>query len=173
MKRYETLEEIVEFILRRHPCLKRLGAGATAYKFLRRKDGSRIPFEISRGFKIYNFGVYDENTLVVKQLASGYAFKGKKKHVFSSDLYLQDLAIVNVYDHRADFFSWNSIDFSYIENDFMVDIQMLQEWINNDIGVLRAQWVEKNKDVEKILDEIGCGSKIIIGSSKKRLLDMN
>ncbi len=173
MKRYETLGEIVEFILRRHRCIKKIGAGATAYKFLRRRDGRRILFEISKGFKIFEFGVHDENTLVINQLAAGYAFKGKKKHVFSSSLYLQDLVVVNVYDHKADFFSWDSIDFSYIENDFAVDIQMLQEWINNETGIIRAQWIGKDKDVEKILDEIGCGSKIIITPDKKRLIDMN
>lgn len=172
MKIYDNLEDMVHYILKKHKNLRSATGGVNAYKMLRKPDGRRITFEEVRGFRIIQFQVLDTNTLSVNAMAAGYAFRGQQKQVVSSQLFLQDLVMVNVYDHRAEFFTRASIDFTYITRDKGVDVQMLQEWIEEDSGILRAQWVLKDKDIEKILDEISIGRKVEVEEQERRHIDM-
>lgn len=165
MKVCDNLNDIVDFILRKHKTLRGSFGGATCYKMLRKPDGTRIPFEESRGFKIIKFTVMGDNTLNINQLAAGYQFKGEQKHTMSSHLFLQDLVLINVYDHRAEFFSTSSIDFTYIVQDKGVNVQMLHEWVNEDNGIIRAQWTHKDENIERLLDEISVGRKVQVQES--------
>lgn len=167
MKTFDKLEEIVDFMLRKHKGLRDSFGGVTCYKSLRKPDGKRIPFEESRGFKIVKFTATGENTLSINQLATGYQFRGEKKHTMTSNLFLQDLVLINVYDLRAEFFSTSSIDFTYIvqDKDVNTKVQMLHEWINEDNGIIRAQWTHKDENIERLLDEISVGRKVQVQDS--------
>lgn len=173
MKICDSLSEIIQFIKHRHPYISQTKGGVYAMKLLRRNDGSRIPFEEMNGFKIFNMLPFGENGLVVESLAAGYAFKGSFKHTVSSKLFLHNLAVINVYDHKTEFYSIKGIDFVYIENTYDSQVQMLQEWIDNDPGILRAQWCHNNTEIEKILHEISVGARVERQISSPRLLDLN
>lgn len=166
-----SLDEIVKFILYKHKTLSGQGGGAISYKLLKKPDGRRIPIEESHGFKIIKFNVLGENSLSITQLSSGFAMKGQYKCKMSSQLFLHDLVLVNVYDHRSEFFSGSSIDFSYITKDPGVPIQMLQEWLYEDPGIIRAQWSYDDRMVNQILDEISVGRKIMKDDRMNRSLD--
>lgn len=135
------------------------------YKMLRKPNGLRVPFEETRGFKILKFDTPGENAVTITQFASGYAFKGQFKHTMTSTIYLQDLVLINVYDHRAEFFSTSSIDFTYITLEKGVNIQLINEMINDDAGIIRAQWVHQDENIDRILDEISVGRKVFMTDS--------
>ena len=173
MKNLDSLVDVIQLIQKYHHQLRRPTAGAIAYKFIRKPDGRRIAFEYSKGFKIFNFKVPDSSTLVIEQLSSGYEFKGSYKHVMSSMLYLTDLSVINIYEHQADFYSWNSIDFSYVENIGEVNIKMLQDWIHNTNDNLIAQWKSSDDHVDRILEEITVGKKVEFAPPRRRMVDMS
>lgn len=172
MRRFNALNDLVPYILRKHPFLGSTRGGVEAYKFIRKLDGRRIPFEHMHGFRIFDMGAFDQNTLVVDQIAAGYEFKKHKKCTVSSKLFLTNLALVNIYDVRAEFFSWDSIDFSYVENEHMTSIHMLHEWQRGDPGILRAQWICENDSVDKLLERLGVGDQDVLMSYGPRLIDM-
>lgn len=175
MKTYNTLNEIVAYIQNKHPSISSVpGGGVNGWKLLRQPDGTRIPVEAMEGFKIVKFEIHNENTLIITQLASGYTFKGGYKHTQSSTLFLRDLVVVNVHDHCAEFLSSSSIDFSYVINNHDAKVQMLHEWIHADPSTVRASWHHRDKNVERILDEISCGRKVAIRrQSKRRHINMD
>lgn len=172
MKRFDTLGDLVPYVQRKHPFTRSTRSGVEAYKFLRRPDGSRIPFEHMNGFRIFDMGAYDNKTLVIDQIAAGYTFRKHNKCTVSSKLFLTSLAVVNIYDLRAEFFSWDSIDFTYLENQHMTSIHMLHEWMRGDPGILRAQWVCENNSVDKLLDRLGVGNHMSHMTYGPRLIDM-
>ena len=172
MKRFDVLADLVPYIIRKHPFIRSTRSGVEAYKFFRKPDGRRIPFEHMNGFRIFDMGAYDSNTLVIDQLAAGYTFRNHNKCTVSSKLFLTNLALVNVYDSRAEFFSWDSIDFSYVENNHMTSIHMLHEWQRGDPGILRAQWVCENDSVDKLLERLGIGTQDVRMSYGPRMIDM-
>lgn len=153
MKSCETIEEIVKFMKSRHfsdPKQAMYGV-----KSLRKKNGKRMAFEVVTGFKMNNFEAYeDTRTLIIDHHSHGYEYKGQKKHTTSWRLYLHDLSVINVYDHKTEFFSMASIDFTYLQDDNDSQIERMQEWINSHAGIIRAQWLAKNRDVDRILDGI-------------------
>lgn len=171
MKRCETIQEVMEYILRNHRALKS-GSGFHGYKFFRKADGSRIPFESVDGFRIFNFEC-DKTSLRVDQMASGFEYRGKQRVQQSSRLWLTDLVMINVYSHSAEFFSQSSIDFSYIEKTFDSEIELLSEWTRNVVPVLRAQWVAKDNDIDRILDDLALGRKIKTAEHRVRFIDMD
>lgn len=173
MKRCTTLDEIVEFIQRKHRMVNARNAGVHAFKLLRKPSGRRILFEEIHGWRIFKHKVFNETTLVIDTLATGLQFKGNKEVRASSKLFLDDLMVVNVYDHRAEFFSGSSIDFVYVEADYAVELEMLSEWVNEKPGIMRAQWLNPKEDYDKILDEISIGGKsVVLSDDKPRFINM-
>lgn len=173
MKRCTTLDEIVEYIQRKHRNVNARQKGVHAFKMLRKPSGQRILFEEIHGWRIFKYKVYDDTTLVINTLAVGLQFRGSQEVRASSTLFLHDLVVVNVYDQRAEFFSASSIDFAYVEADYAVEQQLLTEWVNEDPGVQRAQWLTPNKDYDRILDEISSGGKnAVLSDDKPRFINM-
>lgn len=155
---YETLEEIREFILREHRHLDSKN-GIYCLKLWRQPNGTRVPVEEMKGVRINNFTVYNKNTLIVHQRSHGTAFKGSQIHSFSSTLYLPDLAIINVYDYGAEFWTTMGLDFAYLEQTKESKMVMLAEFVHDIPRILRAQWF-KDEETEKLLDEVGMGPRI-------------
>ena len=173
MKRCSSLDEIVEFMQRKHRLINARNAGVHAFKMLRKPSGRRIIFEEIHGWRIFRHRVHDETTLIIDTLAVGLQFKGNKEVRASSKLYLEDLMVINVYDHRAEFFSGSSIDFAYVEADYAVELQMLSEWVNENPGVMRAQWITPKEDFDKVLDDLSLGGKCVpLSDDKPRFINM-
>jgi hypothetical protein len=154
MKICKTLPEIVENIKTTHRFLHN-STGIYGIKLLRKANGKRYPFEEIKGLRIQDFSMPDKNTLVIEQVGLGFQFKSNVKHIYTAKLYLSNLAVINVYDERAEFFTVEGIDFCYIHNDYVVNVKMLKEWVNNDPGIVRARWINENDDVQKLLEDIG------------------
>jgi hypothetical protein len=148
-------------------------AGVHGFKMIRKPSGRRLLFEEIHGWRIFKHKVHDETTLVIQTMASGLLFKGNQEVRSSSTLFLHDLMVVNVYDHMAEFFSGSSIDFTYMEADRAVEQKLLTEWVNQDAGVLRAQWLTPKDDYDRILEEISSGGKdVILSDDKPRFINM-
>lgn len=171
MKKYDTIDKIVKFMMRKHPDIKNTRQGVSAWKFLLKPNGSRVPFESSQGFKIIEFDVFDNNTLIIEQAAFGYEFHSQIKSTASSRLYLTNLAVINVYDHKTEFYSFDTIDFVYIVNTHESKIVMMQEWIDCEMSILRAQWTSPDSRVEQLLNEISVGRSVVQTESPRRLID--
>ena len=174
MKRYDTLDELITFIQSKHRKINSKQAGVVGYKLLRKPDGRRILFEEIKGFRIFRFKPVDDRTLIVDTLATGFTFRNNEKITVSSRMFLTDLAVINVYDHRAEFFSSSSVDFAYIEDDKGVELQMLEEYIHDDAGIVRAQWLSKDENVDKILEELAGGrnEQVQLSSEQPRFLQL-
>lgn len=173
MKRCATLDEIVEYIQKKHRQVNARNAGVHAFKILRKPSGRRILFEEIHGWRIFKHKVFNDSTLVIDTLATGLQFRGNKEVRASSKLFLEDLMVINVYDHRAEFFSSSSIDFAYVEAEYAVELQLLSEWVNEDPGVMRAQWINPQEDYDKILDELSLGGRsITLSDDKPRFINM-
>jgi hypothetical protein len=172
MKTCNSLQEIIDYILKKHKYLKE---GAFAMKFLRKHNGKRIVIEHMDGFRIFEYAVHNETSLVMTQFASGMVFKGKEKINMVSKLFLDNLVMVNSYDHSAEFFTFDSIDFSFIEKTYAAEIELLDEMIRGKKSELRAQYVQHNPEVDKILEEISSGRKMIVkrGSNRNIIMDDN
>lgn len=170
MKTCLSLQEIIDYIIKKHKYLKE---GAFAMKFLRRPSGKRIVIEHIDGFRVFEYSVHNETSLVVTQFASGLSFKGKDKVNMVSRLFLDNLVMINAYDHLVEFFTFDSIDFSFIEKSYAADIELLDEMVRGKKSELRAQWVQHNPEVDKILEEISLGRKMITkrGSNRNIIMD--
>ncbi len=181
MKRLDALEDIMTFTLRIHrkmgsrPRFGQIGmdGGIDGYKIMRKPDGSRILFEHIIGFRIFKHQVMGDNSLLLTTMAGGIDFKGNKKIAIEARTYLTDLAVVNVYDHCTEFFSFSGIDFTYIEQDYGAHVQLLSDWLSEDPGIIRAQWSHKSSEVDRILDEIVVGRKIEQSVRDRRYIDMD
>ncbi len=154
----KTLSEVVDFIKKKHTHINH-NKGVYALKLIRQPDGTRLPFEEMRGLKIKKITVENNNTLVIEQQSHGLAFRGNKTYVFDARMFLQNLAMINIYDYSAEFLTVNSIDFTYIQQTQQAEVVMLSEWINGETGVVRAQWL-MDKDIEKVLNTIGLNHKL-------------
>ncbi len=155
---YETLTEIVDFIRSTHLHLNSK-AGVYAIKLWRHPNGKRVPIEEMRGVRVKELLIYDENTLIIRQVSHGTIFKGNYVHSFDSTLYLPDLAMVNVYDYAAEFWTTMGLDFAYLEQTKESKTVMLAEWIHDIPRILRAQWF-KDEEAEDLLSDVGLGPKI-------------
>lgn len=152
LKKFDNIDDIVKFMLIKHKSVTLQKFGFIGYKLLRKPSGRRIVFEEIKGFRILKHSVFD-NDLIIQSMASGLSFRKETKMVVESTLFLTDLALINVYDNRSEFFSNSSIDFSYIMNDYSSGITVTSEWLNNKVGELRGQWIAKNSIIEEILKE--------------------
>ncbi len=159
MKTLSSLEEVVDFIKKKHSAINKPGNGVYGLKFLRKSDGKRVMFEEIQGLKLFDWKI-SGTELIIHQLAVGFEFKGKtKKHTLSSTLFLRDLVMINIYDHCAQFFSHESIDFAYVEDEYIAHVEHLIEWMNDGDGgsILRAQWISPDKNIDRLLEEISIG----------------
>jgi len=181
VKQYQTIDEIVKYITKHHLYIKEPVSGqgpmekggAYALKMFRKSDGKRIIFEETKNFRIFDWNVHDKNMLCIDTIAVGLAFKGHKKISQSSRLFLHDLAVINVYDHSAEFYSRNSIDFAYVEHSYESEQQILQEWVRGSPGIMRAQWVNEEDDIDRLLTELSIGRKIQEVVPGARKIDLN
>lgn len=167
MQKCATLQDTVSFILKHHKEVRGLGGGCIAWKFLRRRDGTRIPIEESRGFKILQFHVTeDEDAITIQQFAAGFALDSKRV-TMSSSLFLQDLMVINVYPDKAEFFSLASIDFIYLTKPHGSPVY-LQKEIDGSKDVLLAQWCKDDDRVERLLEEISIGRRVMVAPPETR-----
>lgn len=176
VKTFETLSEIVKFIERSHTHINS-NNGVYALKLLRHPDGTRVPFEEMRGIRIQKFIVDDDNTLIIQQHSHGKTIRWAEDtrsltYVFDARMFLSNLAMVNVYDYSAEFLTVNSIDFTYIEQTKEASVVMLSEWLNEQPGILRAQWF-MDSDIEKVLAIVGLEHKIKRESVAIRNIDLD
>lgn len=165
------MSDIIEHIKKTHRFLKN-SSGVYGIKMLRKPNGKRVPFEEIKGLRIQDIDIHGKNTVVIEQAGYGFQFKSQVKHVYKAKLFLANLAVINVYDERAEFFTNDNIDFCYLQNDYAVNVKMLKEWVNNDPGVLRYQWINEDSDVQKILDNIGTDRKVKVAVLPPRNINM-
>lgn len=168
MKNFTSLEDVIKFMFNKHRNINSPAHGVTGYKFLRKPDGSRLLFEQVKGFRIFRHFIHSERDLTLETMGTGILFKKNIKITVSSHLFLSNLAVINVYDHRTEFFSANSIDFAYIENEYSAEVQMMQEWLSKDAGQLRGQWLAKDEIVDKILNEISISRHMDLSDKYRR-----
>lgn len=168
--KYESLQEILDFIETIHPKLHS-PPGVYCLRMRRTHEGARIPFEELRGVRIKSFEVYDTNTVIATLHSHGMAFKSNRLNTFDGTIYLTDLAMINVYDHSAEFLTNSSIDFVYLEQDKGAKTVMLAEWIHDVPKNLRAQWF-KDSETERLLSEVGLGRKVRQRINLGRHLDL-
>lgn len=157
----------------KHPYIKKTTNGVYAIKSLRKDNGERIPFEIMKGFKLFDFNAFEESRLLsIVQLSSGYQHKNNFKHAASSTLYLHNLSVINVYDHKTEFFSSSGIDFTYIEDQYDAQLEIAQEWINDYQSIVRAQWVSIDDEASRILELVNMGYSSLRSASHRRAIDL-
>ena len=175
MKKCSKLEEVVSFILRRHYKVSDTGSsgGVNASFMYKQYDGKRVVFCEMSNFRIIDWQVMGEDSLSMQTMATGYTFKGNKHVTQSAQCILSNLAIINVYDFAAEFFSENSVDFAYTLGTRDANIQHIYEWIRGDTGTLRASWVNENNTTEQLLNRLSGGDKIIIKKDPSRKVDMD
>jgi len=175
LKRCRTLEEVIEFVLQRHKKIRDRSqeGGVRASLMWRKSDGKRIVFSEINNFRIFDWDVLPGNALSIQTIATGFAFRGNKEIQQTSRTILSDLAVINVYDWAAEFFSENSIDFAYTMNTEDADFQHLYEWSKGSPGELRATWVNEENDTEAILNGLHGGRKIFVKDLSSRKVDMD
>jgi len=167
---YETLAEIIDFIGATHTHLDSKN-GVYCLKLWRHADGKRVPIEEMRGVRIKEMMLHDKTTLIMRQMSHGTLFKGSYVHSFDSTMYLPDLAMVNVYDYAAEFWTTMGLDFAYLEQTKEAKTVMLAEWIHDIPRNLRAQWF-KDDETEDLLGDVGLGPKITRRTDMGRNLDL-
>ncbi len=178
MKTLKSLADVAKFMKRNHSGLNaRSEDGIFGMQFLKKSTGEREMTMDIRGFKIVDIKV-DNMDLILQIYAGGYSFKGQRKHVISSRLFLRNLVLINMYDHCAQFYSNGWIDFAYVEENLAAQIEHFTEWIygqsnEGSRGVLRAQWVAPYDDIDKILDEVVDGRLVYHKLNAPRLIDMD
>lgn len=170
MKQMNTLAEMITYLKNKHN-FTRTKEGAYGMKFLKRPSGQRILIEEFNGFRSLGYMAHEPNGLVITQYASGIRFKGIEKITMSSKLFLMNLVIINVYDHVAEFFSTDGIDFAYAENGHVAEMELLDEMFREP-GPIRAKWVWENPDIKQMLEEIDRGRRIKVAPSVGRDLDL-
>jgi len=173
MKTYDTIDQIINYIVKKHRTIKDpTKHGVHGLMMLRKANGSRVIFGEIKGFRIFDWHTAD-NLLTIDCMSVGYAMKGLHKIQQSSRLLLQDLAIINVYDHCAEFLSELGVDFAYTVNEYAAEMQHLHEWINEEPGILRARWINNNNDTQELLDRLSSGRKIREVEIEGRQVDMD
>lgn len=152
-QKFDKLADVIDFIKQKHVHLNSF-RGVHAFKLLRKNDGTKIPFEEMKGAKIKEFEIIDDKLIVVNQVLQASSYKGKSNWTIECKTFLSQIVMINVYDHSAEFFSINSIDFTYIENSSEFKIPMMEDWINDQGNELRAYWV-RDAEMENLLSDVG------------------
>ena len=172
MKKCETLQELMEYIYRKHPEVKSGTSGFYGYKLLRKPDGNRILFETVDGFRIFNHNA-GPDWLRLETMASGFEFRGRRQIRQSSQLSLTDLLVASVYDHSAEFYSLSSIDFAYVLKSKESEVTMLSAFVQEDTPPVRAQWQSPNEEIERLLEVISIGRKVKSVPKTRRMIEMD
>lgn len=174
MKRCQTIDEIVEFILSNHKKIRDKGQdGGVTASFMFRKGGKRWVFNEINNFRIFDWDVLPNNCLSVQTISTGYIFRGNRQIQQTSRTILPGLAVINVYDHSAEFFSEDGIDFAYTINTEDANFQHIYEWSRGIVGDLRATWVDETNTTEKLLMHLASGPKIVLIPDVVRSVDMD
>lgn len=168
IKKFETIPEIMEYMLDRHKFISQQKAGGYGVVMLRKANGRRIIVQEMRYFRIFKHQMIDSNSVMVYNIITGLSFKGSSIQSSSSTLYLNDLVQINVYDHSTHFVSRVGIDFSYLEEDQSATVQALQEFIHDKPGVIRASWTDKNASEDDLLDAMSFGVKKSLAEPYRR-----
>lgn len=170
MKKYPTIDAVMQYAKEKHPIIGPGSAGGYGVVLLRKHDGRRIVVQEMRYFRIFKHEVVDDITLVIYNIVTGLSYKGSKIQSASSTLYLNDLIQINVYDHTTHFISRAGIDFSYMIEDTVANIQALQEFIHDQHGVVRASWTNPDSSEDELLDAFGFGQKVLVDNPYKRFI---
>ncbi len=157
VKIFTTLDGVLNFIDRKH-----LGSlrkkGTYCLKMLRRRDGSRIVFEEMNGVLIDKFETYNSNTVVVHQRSHGKTFQFNETCTtvvaFTSQIFLQNLAMINVYDFSIEFLTVEGIDFACLLKNRSASMSILSDWIDDQKSPLRAKW-NQDPEAEEMLKGVG------------------
>lgn len=157
MIKYETLDDVMQHISTHHKFLSR--AGGYGLVLLRKPNGQRIIVQEMRYFRIFGYKTIAPNFLMIQNIMTGLAFKGKELVAASSNLYLTDLVQVNVYDSTSHFISRAGIDFAYVDEEQSATIKALQEFVHNSTQGVRVRWTDKNANEEDLLDAMSFGHK--------------
>ena len=159
MKKCHTIEEIVQYIIRKHPTIrdKRPGGGVHGVKLLRKASGKRLVIEEIENFRIFDWTTFDDNMLTIDTIATGYAFRGNKEIQQTARLFLHKLMVINVYDCAAEFLSAEAIDFAYTLQTREAHAQHLYEWLDDKPALLRAQWIDENNEIARELEVMAGG----------------
>lgn len=178
IKTFATLDGMLDFINRKYVDSFRK-KGSYCLKMLRRRDGSRVIFEEMNGVLIDKFETYDSNTVVVYQRSHGKVFQYHKegllqvdqRAIFDARIFLQDLAMINVYDYSIEFLTVEGIDFVCLVKDRSASMSILSDWIDDQQGILRVQWV-RDREAEEILDGVGPDKIIELLAPNTRNVDL-
>lgn len=159
MKKCDSIEEIIKYIVRKHPTIrdKKPGGGVYAVKLLRKPSGRRLVIEEVENFRIFDWTTFNDNMLTIDTIATGYAFRGNREIQQTARLFLHKLVVINVYDYAAEFFSENAIDFAYTLQTREAHAQHSYEWLSEKPGILRAQWADEDNETTKELESLSGG----------------
>lgn len=174
MKKLDDLQSAMDFIYNKHRGINSPARGVNGYKMLRRPNGSRYVFECIKGFRIFRHFVFpqDPRCLTLETMGTGITQKGETKITVTCHLYLSELSVINIYDHRCEFLSNGSIDFAYIENEYSAELSVASEFMFNEEGILRAQWTSQDESAAVLLKEISV-SRTMKLATPRRYIDIS
>lgn len=172
MKQFATINEIMVYMLEKHGFVGKNRSGGYGIVTFRKADGNRNIVQEMRYFRIFKYDIYDGDTLLLHNIITGLAFKGKEIRSASSILYLPELLQINVYDQGSHFYTDSGIDFGYVLDEKSVTIKMMRAWIDDTAPVMRAQWRTPNRLVDDFLDELTFGRKVVRVTKGKRNIDI-
>lgn len=144
----------MEYLFHKHHFIQKSKDGGYGLVTFRNTDGTRNIIQEMRYFRIFKYEIF-ETTLLIYNIVTGLNFKGKEIKSASSTLYLSDLLQINVYDYGSQFFTNSGLDFAYVSDDKFVKIKLLRTWIDNESAILRAQWRNKDRDLDSMLFNFG------------------
>lgn len=176
IRRFQTLNDSIAFLTKRHKHISKSSEGVYGMKFVK-FNGERILVEEINGLRLFNYHIHDDTDLVITQFASGISFRGQSKITMTSRLFLPNMLLLNIYDHGAEFFTEDSIDFAYVINDISNDVKFLDSMIHPKIkaghGSLRGHWMRDCDKLDKLLEELSQGRKIFFKNEVETLVDMD
>jgi hypothetical protein len=147
------LIELNDFIFSYHPSIKIEGIGVTAFKLLKNKTSKTI-IEETKGWRITKF-VVDNNSIIIKFLANYSSLNSfKKNKILSSNLYLRDLCMVNIFEDSAEFITNGLLDFSYVVNDEFTESKLLKNWISKKDTKPIIQWINEDQKYFNNIDRM-------------------
>lgn len=167
-----SLDILYKTIIKSHPAIKKEGLGINGFKLLK-QNGKKTVIEETKGWRITDITPMSENSIIIRFLAAFYykqsmsdtipyyqLFSHKKESLISSNLYLNDLLAINIYDDGAEFFTNSPLDFSYTVNN-PSDSLLLKNWISNKTRLPNYQWLTNNERYFKDIDTALYGNEIV------------
>lgn len=173
MRHYDELSETIQYAMKKHSLIQQRNKGGYGTLFLRKPDGRRILIQELRYFRIFKYEIIDYSSLVLYNIITGLAFRGKKLQSATSVFHLNDLLCVNVYDHMTHFISDTGVDFAYTEENDSIAVESLQHLLLDQYPTLRAQWFNKNASVDQVLNEATVGRSVKLEEPYRRYVAMD